>query len=111
MTPIVPAPDALLVPAKLKRGRTLFERMCSILDLAEPMLRVDRSKGERAYIREQPQGWLFITKDQFDTIYHPLRTPMQGRPRYTWLDGQDGIRRGYVTEAARRVMIDAEREG
>jgi hypothetical protein len=108
MTPIVPTPDALLVPEKLKRGRSLFERMCSILDLAEPMLGVDRSKGERAYIHRQPGGWLFITKDRFDTIYHPLRTPLQGRPRYAWLDGQDGVRRGYLTEAARRAITDGK---
>ncbi len=110
MIPTAPIPDALMVPEKLKRGRTLFERMCSILDFAEPMLGVDRSKGERAYIHRQPRGWLFLTKDQFDTIYHPLRTPLQGRPRYAWIDGQDGIRRGYLTEAARRAMINAERE-
>ncbi len=88
-------PDALFVPENKKRGRTLWDRLNSILDIAEPMLGVDRSKGERAYIRRQGDGWLFITKNPEDTIYHPLQTPLQRRPRYVWTDGLDGIRRGY----------------
>ncbi len=92
-------PDALFVPESMKRGRTLWERMNSILDIAEPMLGVDRSKGDRAYIRRQDDGWLFITKDPEDTIYYPLRTPLQRQPRYVWIDGPDGIRRGYLQAA------------
>jgi hypothetical protein len=92
-------PDALFVPENMKRGRTLWERMNSILDVAEPMLGVDRTKGDRAYIRRQGDGWLFITKDPEDTIYYPLRTPLQRRPRYVWIDGPDGIRRGYLQAA------------
>jgi hypothetical protein len=92
-------PDALFVPESMKRGRTLWDRMNSILDIAEPMLGVDRSKGDRAYIRRQGDGWLFITKDPEDTIDYPLRTPLQRRPRYVWIDGLDGIRRGYLRAA------------
>jgi hypothetical protein len=89
-------PDALFVPEKLKRGRTLWERINSILDIAEPMLGLDRSRGQRAYIRRQGNGWLFITSDPEDTIDYPLGTPLQRRPRYFWIDGPDGIRRGYI---------------
>jgi hypothetical protein len=103
MMPTSPIPDALFVPEKMKRGRTLWERMNSILDIAEPMLSVDRSTGVRAYIRRQGDGWLFVTRDSQDTIYFPLNTPLRGRPRYNWLDGTDGIRRGYLVPEARNV--------
>jgi hypothetical protein len=96
-----PTPDALFVRESAKRGRTLIERINSILDIAEPMLGVVRQEGERGYIRRQGDGWLFITKDPNDTIYWPLRTPLQGRPRYHWGDGADGIRRGYLMAEAR----------
>lgn len=89
-------PDALFIPESTKRGRTLWERLNSILDIAEPMLGVDRSKGDRAYIRRQDNGWLFITRNPEDTIYYPLNTPRQRQPRYIWIDGSDGIRRGYI---------------
>ena len=88
-------PDALFVLENMKQGRTLRDRINSILDIAEPILGVERSKGERAYIRRQGDGWLFITKDPEDTIYYALRTPLQGRPRYVWVDDSDAIRRGY----------------
>lgn len=109
MLPTAPFPDALFIPEKLKRGRTLFERMNSILAFSEPMLGVDRSRGERAYIHRQPGGWLFVATSPFDTIYHPQRTPLQGRPRYAWVEQAGGIRWGYLTEAARKE-IDDQRE-
>jgi hypothetical protein len=93
-------PDALFIPEKMKRGRTLYERMNSIFEIAESLLGVDRARGERAYVRRQGDGWLFVTRDPHDTIYFPLASPLRGRPRYHWLDGADGIRRGHlVTEA------------
>ncbi len=95
------APDALCIPERFKRGRTLWERMNSILDLAEPLLEVDRVRGDRAYIRRQGDGWLFVTRDPEDTLYFPLNTPLRGRPRYRWLDSADGIRRGYLVPEAR----------
>lgn len=101
MIPTSHIPDALFVPEASKRGRTLFERIESILAIAEPMLGVDRTRGARAYIRRQGDGWLFVTRDPQDTIYFPLDSPLRGLPRYRWIDGADGIRRGHlVTEAA-----------
>ena len=100
MIPTSPIPDALFVPEKMKRGRTLYERMNSILEIAEPLLGVERNRGDRAYIRRQGDGWLFVTRDPDDTIYFPVNSALRGRPRYHWLDGADGIRRGHlVTEA------------
>lgn len=96
MIPTSPIPDALFVPEAMKRGRTLFERIESILAIAEPMLGVDRALGDRAFIRRQGDGWLFVTRDPQDTIYFPLDSPLRGRPRYRWSDGADGIRRGHL---------------
>lgn len=101
MIPTSPIPDALFIPERMKRGRTLYERIDSILEVAEPLLGVDRARGDRAYIRRQGDGWLFVTRDPEDTIYFPLNTPLRGRPRYQWLDGADGIRRGYLVPEAR----------
>lgn len=101
MIPTSPIPDALFIPERMKRGRTLYERIDSILEVAEPLLGVDRARGDRAYIRRQGDGWLFVTRDPEDTIYFPLNAPLRGRPRYQWLDGADGIRRGYLVPEAR----------
>lgn len=100
MIPTGTIPDALFIPETMKRGRTLFERIDSILAIAEPLLGVDRARGDRAYIRRQGDGWLFVTRDPQDTIYFPLNTPLRGRPRYHWLDGTDGIRRGHLVSEA-----------
>ena len=77
--------------------------MNSILDIAEPMLGVDRSKGDRAYIRRQDDGWLFITKDPEDTIYYPLEHPfkdgrgMSGSTAQT-VSGEDTFKRRMTGE-------------
>jgi hypothetical protein len=106
--PTSPIPDALFVPERMKRGRTWYERMESILDIAEPLLGVDRTRGDRAYIRRQGDGWLFVTRDPKDTIYFPLSTPFRGRPRYHWLDGADGIRRGHFVPEAMNDRRESE---
>ena len=105
MIATIPTPDALFIPEALKRGRTMKDRMNSVLDLAEPMLGVDRPSGGRAYIRKQPGGQLFITRDPEDTIYHALTSPLRGRDRYAWLAGPDGIRRGWLTAEARAESL------
>jgi len=99
-SPTSPKPDALFMPEAMKRGRTWHERMDHILSIAEPLLGVERTRGQRAYIRRQGDGWLFVTRDPEDTIYFPLNTPFRGRPRYHWLDGSDGIRRGHLVSEA-----------
>jgi hypothetical protein len=108
MIPTRPVPDALFIPEKMKRGRTLYERMNSILEVAEPLLGVDRARGDRAYIRRQGEGWLFVTRDPHDTIYFPLNTALRGRPRYNWLDEADGIRRGHLVPEAMNVRRESE---
>lgn len=103
-----PVPDALFIAETWKRGRTLYERMNAILDVSEPLLGVDRTRGERAYIRRQGDGWFFVTRDPNDTIYFPLNTPLRGRPRYNWLDEADGIRQGHLVPEAMNVRREGE---
>jgi hypothetical protein len=93
-------PDALLVPETLKAGARLLDRINSILNVAEPILGVDRALDERGYIRRQPGGRLFITKDPADTLLHPLGHPREGSERYRWSARPDGIELGYLEEAA-----------
>ncbi len=106
--PTAPLADALMVPEKLKRGRTQLERIRSILVIAYPLLGVDQGAGERALIRRQPGGWLFVTKDPEDTIYHPLDSPLRGRDRYTWVLSPDGIKRGYLTSQSLPPRLDPQ---
>jgi hypothetical protein len=98
MIPICPLPDALMIPARVKHGRTQRERIASVNAVANPLLGVDYDRGELAWIRTLDGGWLFVTKDPHDTIYHPLTSPLRGRDRYAWLIGPDGIKRGYLTQ-------------
>lgn len=101
MTPTAPIPDALFMPESLKRGKCFRDRINSVLDLAEPILGVDRASGGHAYVRKHTGGQLFITRDPMDTIYHITTSPFRGRDRYHWIDGPDRIRRGYLTDEAR----------
>jgi hypothetical protein len=96
----VPRPDALFLPAALKRGPTLFARVSSVCDVAEPLLEVDRSAGERAYIRSQPHGRLFVTRDPADTIFFPTGHPRSGEHRYRWEKRDGGVDVGYLLESA-----------
>jgi hypothetical protein len=91
-----PFPDALLLPEALKAGARQIDRINSVLSIAEPMLGVDRSQGERGYIRRQPGGRLFITKDPSDTLLHPVGHPFEGQERYRWSHQPDGTSLGYL---------------
>jgi len=82
--------------ARAKRGATIFARVSSIADIAEPLLGIDRLAGQLAHIRQMPHGWLFVTRDPTDTLNFPIDHPRSGQPRYDWHDGPDGIRRGYL---------------
>jgi hypothetical protein len=93
-------PDALIMPESMKHGRRLVQRVGSICDLAEPLLGLDRSAGQRAYIRQQPPGRLFVTPNLRDTILFPHGHARAGQPRYRWEKGEDGIERGYLIDGA-----------
>ena len=93
-------PAALMLPETLKAGARQIDRINSVLAVAEPMLGVDRAKGERAYIRRQPGGRLFITRDPADTLLHPVGHPLQGAERYRWSPRADGIEFGYLGDTS-----------
>lgn len=94
-------PDALILPETWKSGGTQLDRIDSILRVAEPLLKVDRSKGERAYIRRQPGGRLFVTSDPLDTLQFPIGHAEEGKPRYHWVARPDGSEHGFLVEGAR----------
>lgn len=95
--------DALIIPESWKRGDTQLDRIDSILQVAEPLLGVDRSRGGRAYIRRQPGGKLFITASPQDTLSFPSGHPLQGRSRYGWTPHADGTERGVLVAEARNA--------
>jgi hypothetical protein len=89
-------PDALIISAATKRGDRLIDRVASIVAVAEPLLGVVRTAGERAWIRQQPHGQLFITRDPADTIAFPRDHRLSGQPRYRWETQADGSQRGWL---------------
>jgi hypothetical protein len=108
--------DAVYVPGTLRRGRTMPERLASVLAIAEPLLGVDRARGGRGYVRklESPdrrEVWLYVTADPDDTLLFPLTAdgPLRGRPRYDWVEGPDGVKLGYLVPAARELASPAFR--
>ena len=88
-------------------GARVFERVRSAADFADPLLEVDAAAGERSYIRKQPHGRLFVTRDPADTIYFPTSHPRSGQPRYRWEKRPGGIEIGYLVDGA----AIARREG
>jgi hypothetical protein len=89
-------PDALWLPETMKSGGRIFDRVKSICQIAEPLLGVNFAAGERAYIRKQPNGRLFITRDPADTIFFPIGHPRSGQQRYRWEQQMDGTELGYL---------------
>ena len=89
-------PDALMFSSAQKRGARLVDRVASIAAMAEPLLGIDRAAGERAWIRQQPHGRLFITRDPADTICFPREHRLSGQPRYRWEKQPDGSEWGWL---------------
>jgi hypothetical protein len=89
-------PDALMLPEGRKQGTRMVDRVTSIAGIAEPLLQVDRARGERAYIRLQGNGKLFVSKSVFDTIVFPKDHQRDGQPRYRWELQPDGAEFGFL---------------
>jgi hypothetical protein len=92
-------PDALMLPQDRKQGARMVDRVASIADIAEPLLGIDRTIGERAYIRLQPNSKLFITANVLDTILFPKDHARDGLPRYHWILQPDGSEFGYLVDS------------
>jgi hypothetical protein len=95
-----PNPDALMLPQDRKQGARMVDRVASIADIAEPILGIDRTRGQRAYIRLQPNGKLFISPDVRDTILFAKDHERDGLPRYHWILQPDGSELGYLVDSA-----------
>jgi hypothetical protein len=93
-------PDALMLPATLKRGNRLADRVDSLCAFAEPLLGVDRRAGGRAWCRQQPHGRIFVTRDSDDTMFFPRDHARSGQPRYRWELMGDGVEFGWLVEGA-----------
>ena len=99
-------PDALFVPPTFKVGPKSADRMQSILNIAEPLLGVDRSKGERGWMRKQHGDRTFIVRGgktgpaPKDTIYFASNHERAGDERYNWVTREDGLELGYKVEGA-----------
>jgi len=89
-------PDAVFIPETVKAGGRIFDRITAVSLIAEPLLQVNRATGEKAYIRKQPHGRLFITRDPADSIFFPTDHPRSGQPRYRWERQADGTELGYL---------------
>lgn len=81
----MPPADAILIEKSIKTGATKYERLDSTMNFAEPLLGLDRAKGQIGYLRAMPGGSEFITASPLCTINYPTDDP-QGRtgPRYNW---------------------------
>jgi hypothetical protein len=91
-------PDAVFLPETLKTGSRIFDRIRSICKIAELLLEVDFPR-ERAYIRKQLHGRLFITRDPTDTILFATSHPRSGQQRYRWERQADGVELGYLVSS------------
>ncbi len=89
-------PDAVMIPESRKAGSRMVDRVSSILDVAEPLLGVDRGRGERGYIRIQPHGRLFVTRSPADTILYPKGHPRDGQERYLWTPAAGDLELGFL---------------
>jgi hypothetical protein len=92
-------PDAVFLPKSVKSGGKLRDRITTVADVAELILECNRSAGERAYIRKQQHGRLFVTRDAHDTILFPTGHPRSGSPRYRWERQDGGVEVGWLLEA------------
>lgn len=96
--PAVPTPDALLIPASMKKGATQRERADTVCSLAESIL--GAKPGQTAFITVQPGGWLFARFDFNDKLGYPTVGPPPHGDRYVWKTQPSGIRYGYLKEKA-----------
>jgi hypothetical protein len=95
-------PDAVQFPEAWKKGKTARRRMLSVCDIADIALEVDGAAGERSYCRRLMNApIMFCTRDPYDTLEFATIHPLAGHPRYDWEQGDDGIKRGYLTAVAR----------
>ena len=94
--------DAIMMDESKKTGSTSWGRIDSLCSIAEPLLGLDKAKGQTAWIRRQPGGKVFVTGSPTDTIYYPNDHDKAGQPRYGWVvsTADPGIELGYLLDKA-----------
>jgi hypothetical protein len=104
MPPLDPnrRPHALMIPSSMKSGTRFADRVSSICDIAEPLLGLDRKKGQTAMVRFLPPAGevCFVTGDINDTINFPKTHSRTDTPRYRWETQPNGIRFGFKVDGA-----------
>lgn len=99
-------PDAVVIPEEWKRGSNSNDRNLSLIAIAERMLGVDLTTGERAWMRLQPHGRMFVTKSIYDTIQFAKDHHLAGKPRYFWVAQEDGSEFGYLVPEAKPATTE-----
>ena len=104
-------PDALMIPATMKRGATPGIRLDYICTLAEGFLGLDRRKGQHAIVRTwPPKGeFLFVTTSDRDEFLFPQVHAKCGQCRYRWEMQTNGIAFGFYEPGAldARTMVQS----
>lgn len=92
-------PDAVRIPDAWKGNGNALVQAHTLVDHAETILGVDRTRGERAWVRDAMGGQTrFCTKSPEDTMLYPLRHPQEGRERYNWVAQTDGSAHGFLID-------------
>jgi hypothetical protein len=93
-------PDAVIVPVHWRGpSRSKFERANAVLDKVEPLLGVGVGG---AHARPFANGY-FVTRSPYCTLFFPKRHPLDGQPRYDWVERPElgeGVRFGYLKPEA-----------
>jgi hypothetical protein len=92
-------PDALFLQSAPKVSGSITVRVRETCKILERLLECDYPR-EKVWIRKQPFGRLFITRDPADTVLFPTGHPRSGQPRYRWERALDGTELGYLLEDA-----------
>lgn len=98
-------PDALMIPESAADGPVVsklkdLDKIKRICGIAEPILGLDRDKGEFAYARHQKrQKAYFVSGDVKAQLYHPHDSELAGKPRYRW-EPVGELQYGYLIDAA-----------
>ncbi len=96
--------DAVLITdtAKFQASATgdLAARAASFEGRVEAMLGVDRTRGQRGWIRNQGMRRAFVTADPKDMLNYPVGDPREGRSRYNWVESETApaVRLGYLKD-------------
>lgn len=95
-------PDIIRFPLDYAKEAEAWDRLNHISNIAEPILQVDKDKGERCrcWTMERPEKYAgaYAIKDKVAQLRYPVGHPKYPQDRYEWHDAEDGIKYGYLKE-------------